>query len=68
MRVSICLPHCVEPAHPYAVACAEASIDQLAATGEHDGYHLLHAARADLLRRLGLLTDAAASMSAPSHL
>jgi RNA polymerase sigma-70 factor, ECF subfamily len=36
-------------------------IDQLAASGELDGYHLLHAARADLLRRLGLLTDAAAS-------
>jgi RNA polymerase sigma-70 factor (ECF subfamily) len=36
-------------------------IDELAATGELDGYHLLHATRADLLRRLGILADAAAS-------
>ncbi len=50
-----------------AVAMAEgprpalALIDQLAATGELDGYHLLHATRADLLRRLGKSADAAAS-------
>jgi RNA polymerase sigma-70 factor (ECF subfamily) len=40
---------------------ALALIDQLAATGELDGYHLLHASRADLLRRLGMSADAAAS-------
>jgi RNA polymerase sigma-70 factor (ECF subfamily) len=40
---------------------ALALIDELAATGELDGYHLLHATRADLLRRLGILADAAAS-------
>ncbi len=40
---------------------ALALIDELAATGELDGYHLLHATRADLLRRLGLSVDAAAS-------
>ena len=40
---------------------ALALIDQLAATGELDGYHLLHATRADLLRRLGMSADAAAS-------
>jgi RNA polymerase sigma-70 factor (ECF subfamily) len=34
-------------------------IDELAATGELDEYHLLHAARADMLRRLGS-NDAAA--------
>jgi RNA polymerase sigma-70 factor, ECF subfamily len=34
-------------------APALALIDELAATGELDGYHLLHAARADLLRRMG---------------
>src|SRR5947208_3082124 len=34
-------------------AAALALIDRLAATGELDSYHLLHAARADLLRRLG---------------
>ena len=36
-------------------------IDQLTSRGELDSYHLLHAARADLLRRMGLLTQAAAS-------
>jgi RNA polymerase sigma-70 factor (ECF subfamily) len=40
---------------------ALALIDELAATGELDSYHLLHATRADLLRRLGLSVDAAAS-------
>jgi RNA polymerase sigma-70 factor (ECF subfamily) len=36
-------------------------IDSLAASGELDGYHLLHAARADLLRRAGMLGEAAES-------
>jgi RNA polymerase sigma-70 factor (ECF subfamily) len=36
-------------------------IDQLAAAGELDNYHLLHATRADLLRRLGSSADAARS-------
>jgi len=40
---------------------ALALIDALASTGDLDEYHLLHAARADLLRRLGSSTDAAAS-------
>lgn len=40
---------------------ALALIDELASTGELDSYHLLHATRADLLRRLGLSADAAAS-------
>jgi RNA polymerase sigma-70 factor (ECF subfamily) len=40
---------------------ALALIDDLASTGELDQYHLLHAARADLFRRLGSSTDAAAS-------
>jgi len=34
-------------------------IDALGARGDLDGYHLLHAARADLLRRLGALPEAA---------
>jgi RNA polymerase sigma-70 factor (ECF subfamily) len=38
-----------------------ALIDALAATGALDGYHLLHAARADLLRRLGSAAEAAKS-------
>jgi RNA polymerase sigma-70 factor (ECF subfamily) len=40
---------------------ALALIDALAGTGNLDGYHLLHAARADLLRRLGAREDAAKS-------
>jgi RNA polymerase sigma-70 factor (ECF subfamily) len=40
---------------------ALALIDALAATGDLDAYHLLHAARADLLRRLGSCAEAARS-------
>jgi RNA polymerase sigma-70 factor (ECF subfamily) len=36
-----------------------ALIDELAAAGELDEYHLLHAARADMLRRLGSNAEAA---------
>jgi RNA polymerase sigma-70 factor (ECF subfamily) len=36
-------------------------IDDIAAGGELDDYHLLHAARADLLRRLGSNAKAAES-------
>jgi RNA polymerase sigma-70 factor (ECF subfamily) len=38
-----------------------AIIDALAATGELENYHLLHAARADLLRRIGSSAEAAKS-------
>lgn len=38
-----------------------ALIDELAASGELDEYHLLHAARADMLRRLGANAEAAES-------
>jgi RNA polymerase sigma-70 factor (ECF subfamily) len=40
---------------------ALALLDELAASGDLDGYHLLHAARADLLRRSGLFAEAALS-------
>jgi RNA polymerase sigma-70 factor (ECF subfamily) len=40
---------------------ALALIDSLSETGDLDGYHLLHAARADLLRRSGASSDAARS-------
>ena len=40
---------------------ALALVDALAAGGELDRYHLLHAARADLLRRLGSAAEAAKS-------
>ena len=36
-------------------------VDRLAAASDLDGYHLLHAARADLLRRLGAAAEAAES-------
>ena len=38
-----------------------ALVDQLVADGTLDRYHLLHAARADLLRRMGAHADAAVS-------
>ncbi len=38
-----------------------AMIDELAESGELDEYHLLHAARADMLRRLGANAEAAES-------
>ena len=40
---------------------ALALIDEVAASGELDDYHLLHAARADMLRRLGSNDEAAES-------
>jgi len=40
---------------------ALALVDAIAAGGELERYHLLHAARADLLRRLGSLAEAAKS-------
>jgi RNA polymerase sigma-70 factor (ECF subfamily) len=40
---------------------ALALVDALAAGGDLDGYHLLHAARADLLRRIGDPAEAAKS-------
>ena len=43
---------------------ALALIDELAASGELDDYHLLHAARADMLRRLGDNEAAAESYEA----
>ena len=39
---------------------ALALVDTLGARGDLDGYHLFHATRADLLRRLGRMTEAAA--------
>jgi RNA polymerase sigma-70 factor (ECF subfamily) len=40
---------------------ALAIVDRLAAAGDLDGYHLLHATRADLLRRLGRRAESAGS-------
>jgi RNA polymerase sigma-70 factor (ECF subfamily) len=50
-----------------AIAMAEglqsglALVDTLAASGDLENYHLLHATRADLLRRMGLRVEAAQS-------
>jgi RNA polymerase sigma-70 factor (ECF subfamily) len=38
-----------------------ARVEELATAGALDGYHLLHATRADLLRRLGRVAEAAAA-------
>ena len=38
-----------------------ALVDELAASGDLNEYHLLHAVRADLLRRMGTLDEAAKS-------
>ena len=43
---------------------ALALVDELAAAGDLDRYHLLHAARGDLLRRLGSRAEAAKSYAA----
>jgi len=40
---------------------ALATVNQLTASGELDQYHLLHATRADLLRRMGRSEEAAKS-------
>jgi RNA polymerase sigma-70 factor (ECF subfamily) len=55
----------VELNHAVAVAMSEglelglAQIDQLGACGRLEDYHLFHAARADILRRLGRRTESA---------
>jgi RNA polymerase sigma-70 factor (ECF subfamily) len=51
--VAVAMVHGPEP--------ALALMDALAAGGDLDRYHLLHAARADLLRRLGSRAEAAAA-------
>ena len=53
--------------HAIAVAMAQGPdrglvlVDELDASGELSGYHLLHATRADLLRRLGRAAEARAA-------
>lgn len=44
-----------------SVAAGLALVDELAASGQLDGYHLLAATRADLLRRVGCVTEARAA-------
>jgi RNA polymerase sigma-70 factor (ECF subfamily) len=49
----VALNHAVATAMAHGVAEGLARIDRLGASGALDGYPLFHAARADLLRRLG---------------
>jgi len=55
----IALNHAVAIAMPEGPERGLTLIDQLGATGDLAEYHLYHAARADLLRRLGRPTEAA---------
>jgi RNA polymerase sigma-70 factor (ECF subfamily) len=55
----IALNEAVAIAMAEGIPCGLARIEMIAASGELDGYYLLHAARADLLRRLGNDSEAA---------
>jgi len=57
----VSLNRAVAVAMVYGPPPALALIDGLAAAGDLDDYHLLHSARADLLRRIGSLEEAARS-------
>jgi len=60
----------VELNHAVAVAMSEglerglAQIDEVGACGRLEDYHLFHAARADILRRLGRRTESAEAYTA----
>ncbi|MBB5918312.1 RNA polymerase sigma-70 factor (ECF subfamily) [Nocardia transvalensis] len=55
------LNHAVAIAMSEGIAAGLARVEALAASGRLDGYHLLPATRADLLRRAGRTTEAAAA-------
>jgi RNA polymerase sigma-70 factor (ECF subfamily) len=57
----VSLNRAVAVAMVHGMSPALAVIDALAETGDLDSYHLLHATRADLLRRLGSSDEAAKS-------
>jgi RNA polymerase sigma-70 factor, ECF subfamily len=57
----VSLNRAVVVAMVHAPGAALGIIDELAASGDLEGYHLLHAARADLLRRSGAMAEAAES-------
>jgi RNA polymerase sigma-70 factor, ECF subfamily len=57
----VSLNHAVAVAMAGDVDAGLALIEEIDATGELDGYHHLHAARADLLRRLGRASEAASA-------
>jgi RNA polymerase sigma-70 factor (ECF subfamily) len=55
----IALNHAVAVAMGEGLARGLAQIDQVGASGQLEDYHLFHAARADILRRLGRKTESA---------
>jgi RNA polymerase sigma-70 factor, ECF subfamily len=57
----VALNHAVAVAMSTGLSQGLALIDDLGASGELDGYYLFHAARADILRRLGNRAEAAAA-------
>ncbi len=63
MRISptpvVALNHAVAIAMSEGLPRGLALVDELGASGELDGYYLYHAARADILRRLGRSAEAA---------
>jgi RNA polymerase sigma-70 factor (ECF subfamily) len=59
----VSLNRAVAVAMVYGPEAALQLLDELAAGGELESYHLLHAARADMFRRMGLADEAAGSYS-----
>jgi RNA polymerase sigma-70 factor (ECF subfamily) len=57
----VALNHAVAVALGYGLEAGLRMIDELGTSGELGSYHLYHAARADILRRLGRLQEAAAA-------
>ena len=57
----VSLNHAVAVAMATTPAAGLAVVDELAASGALDGYHLLYATRADLLRRMGRWSEARAA-------
>jgi RNA polymerase sigma-70 factor (ECF subfamily) len=52
------LNHAVAVAMAYGIESGLSIIEEIAASGDLNGYYLLHAARADLLRRIGRVREA----------
>jgi RNA polymerase sigma-70 factor, ECF subfamily len=60
----IALNHAVAVAMSDGLELGLAQIDQVGASGQLEDYHLFHAARADILRRLGRRTESAEAYAA----
>jgi RNA polymerase sigma-70 factor (ECF subfamily) len=64
----VALNHAVAVAMSDGLECGLAQIDQVGASGQLEEYHLFHAARADILRRLGRKTESAEAYAAALRL